>query len=76
MRTTTRKLTKPQKVLAAIIESEGATILAFRKKTNHLVVDFTWDHQSIHTQTLPFGAPVGARWEKNFRAAVRRCNPN
>lgn len=73
---TTRKLTKPQKVLAAIIESEGAKITAFRKATKHLKVDFTFDNQSFHTQTLPFGDPIGARWEKNFRAAVRRCKPN
>jgi hypothetical protein len=74
---TTRKLTKPQKTLAAIIETEGATILAFRKATKHLKVDFTFDQgQSVHTQTLPYGDPIGSRWEANFRAAVRRCKPN
>lgn len=66
------KLTKPQKTLTAIIESEGGQVTGFRKGANHLKVDFTHDGVHMHTQLLPYGEITGTRWLQNFRAAVRR----
>ena len=66
------RLTKPQKTLTAIIESEGAEVTGFRKGANHLKVDFTFDGVHMHTQHLPYGETTSTRWEKNFRAAIRR----
>ena len=67
-----RKLTKLQKVLTAIIETEGGRVLAVRNGTNHKLVDFTFDGHYTHTQTLPNGNSVERRWEMNFRSAVRK----
>ena len=67
-----RKLTKLQKVLTAIIETEGGRVLAVRNGTNHLACDYTFDNIHTFTQHAPRGGSVEHRWEKNFRAAVRR----
>ena len=68
-----RKLTKVQKVLVAIIESEGGRVIDTRQKTNHVACDYTFDGHHVFTQHMPRGGSVENRWEKNFRAAVRRA---
>lgn len=66
------KLTKPQKTLTAIIESEGGTIVDLRKGSNHLQCDYTFDHRHFFTQYLPYGDSLTRRWEHNFRSTVRK----
>ena len=66
------RLGKPQKQLVAIIETEGGTVVATRNKGVHIEVDFTFDRHQVFTQYLPHGKISGGRWEKNFRAAVRK----
>lgn len=66
------KLGKPQKQLVAIIETEGGKILTTRNKGIHIEIDFTFDSHHVFTQYLPHGKISGGRWEKNFRAAVRK----
>ncbi len=66
------KLGKPQKQLVAIIETEGGNILTTRNKGIHIETDFTFDGHHVFTQYLPHGKISGGRWEKNFRAAVRK----
>lgn len=67
-----RKVTKVQKTLTAIIETEGGTVLGVREGANHQRIDYTFDHHQVHTQTLPRGTSVEHRWEMNFRSAVRK----
>lgn len=70
------RLTKPQKTLAAIIESEGGTIVDFRTGGSHLKVDYTFDHRHFFTQTMPYSSAIDRRWEANFRRDIRRSkNP-
>lgn len=66
------RLSKPQKELAAIIETEGGTIIDIRKGGNHLAVDYTFDHRHFFTQHIPHSTSLSPRWSKNFRAAVRQ----
>ena len=66
------RLGKPQKQLVAIIETEGGKVMAVRNDGIHIKVDFTFDKHHVFTQYLPHGKTSGGRWEKNFRAAVRR----
>lgn len=77
------KLTKPQKVLAAIIESEGGRLLAFHRSNKAgLKVDFTFGaSHHVFTQTLPPADNHDRRWLLNFRSNVRKArrqteNPN
>lgn len=68
------KLTKPQKALTAMIESEGARILSFERGSNHLQCSYTFDDTHAFTASLPYGAnkSVDRRWLLNFRAEVRK----
>ena len=67
------KLSKHQKRLVAIIEDEGGRIVGLRTGANHFKVDYTFDDRHFFTQHVPYGAPTaGSRWDKNFRAAVRK----
>lgn len=62
--------------LLAIIEGEGATILDTEQRKNHMSVSYTFDGHHSFTQTLPrHGSMSDVRWEKNFRAAIRRNKP-
>jgi hypothetical protein len=62
-------------MLIRIIENEGGRILATGQFKQHMRVEFTFDGHHIFTQTLPRHQSVGDRWEKNFRAAIRRLKP-
>lgn len=66
------KLTKPQKELAAIIETEGGTIVDVRKGGPHLKVDYTFDHKHFFTQHIPYSSTLDRRWFCNFRRDVRK----
>lgn len=72
------KIGKPAKALIAIIESEGARVLATRNATNHLQVDYTFDDHTVFTQHLPRGGSYtgSPRWALNFRAAIRKTKPS
>lgn len=70
-----RKLTKIQKAMVAIIESEGGRILDTRQGAKHKRIDYTFDGVHTHTQTLPNGKSVEHRWERNFRSAIRKTKP-
>lgn len=67
--------TKASRVLLRIIENEGARILSTSQAKQHMRVSYTFDGHTIFTQTLPRHQSVGDRWEKNFRAAIRRQKP-
>lgn len=67
--------TKASRSCIRIIQSEGATILSTDQFKRHMRVDFTFDGHHTFTQTLPRHQSVGDRWEKNFRAAIRRLKP-
>lgn len=68
------KLTKPQKALAAMIESEGGKILSFKRGRSHLQCDYTFDDTHAFTASLSYGSnkSVDRRWLLNFRAEVRK----
>ena len=66
------KLGKPQKQLVANIETEGGKVLSVNNKGIHITIDYSFDSHQVHTQYLPHGKISGGRWEKNFRAAVRK----
>lgn len=69
----TIRLTKPQKTLTAIIESEGARILSLERGGNHIQCSFTFDDNHVFTQSLPYGAKeVDRRWTMNFRSTIRK----
>lgn len=70
------KLGKPAKTLIAVIESEGATIVDKRKGGNHLLVDYTFDHQHFFTTTLPYGSDMSQRWAIQLRQQLRRNKEN
>jgi hypothetical protein len=70
------KLTKPQKTLTAIIESEGAKILSYERGGAHLKCDYTFDGTHVFTQFLPYGqGSIDQRWSRNFRSSVRKNKP-
>lgn len=69
----TIRLTKPQKTLVAIMESEGARILSIERGGCHSQVSFTFDDTHVFTQSLPYGAKeVDRRWAMNFRCNIRK----
>lgn len=71
------KLTKPQKTLTAVIESEGGRILSFERGANHLGCDYTFDGKQVFTQRLPYGSKeIEQRWLRNFRSIVRKTKPS
>ena len=70
-----RKLTKVQKAMTAIIETEGGRILEVRQGSKHKQISYTFDGVHTHTQTLPSGNSVDYRWERNFRSAIRKTKP-
>lgn len=61
--------------LIGIIEAEGARVLDTEHRRNHMRITYTFNGTDLFTQTLPRHASVGDRWEKNFRAAIRRNKP-
>lgn len=67
--------TKASRELIRIIEGEGGRILSKAQQARHMRVDFTFDGHNIFSQTLPRHQSVGGRWEKNFRAVIRRLKP-
>lgn len=67
--------TKACRTLIALIEGEGATILDTTNNKNHMRVVYTFNGHDTFTQTLPRHQFTGGRWEKNFRAAIRRTKP-
>ena len=69
------RLTKPQKTLAAIIESEGGKILSFTAGGSLLKCDYTFDDTHVFTQHLPPAANLDRRWILNFRSAIRKTKP-
>lgn len=69
------RLTKPQKTLAAVIESEGARILSFTAGGSMLKCDYTFDDINVFTQHLPPAAKLDRRWLLNFRSNVRKSKP-
>lgn len=66
---------KACRLLVDIIEAEGATILDSTHNKKHLRVVYTFNGHDTFTQTLPRHRHVGDRWEKNFRASIRRTKP-
>lgn len=66
-------LTKPQKTMAAIIESEGGTILSFERGGNHVQCSFTFDDTHVFTQSMPYGPKeIERRTLMNFRSTIRK----
>ncbi len=67
------QLTKPQKTLAAIIESEGGRVMSFKRGSNHLQCDYTFDNSQVFTASLPYGTKSpDRRWLLNFRISIRK----
>ena len=66
---------KACRTLLAVIEGEGGRVLDIQHNTNHMRVAYTFNGHETFTQTLPRHQSVGDRWEKNFRAAIRRTKP-
>lgn len=66
------RLTKPQKTLVAVIESEGGQILASQPYKAGVKVDYTFDTTHVFSQYLPAGADLNRRWLQNFRSEVRK----
>lgn len=70
------RLNRVQQRLLDILKAEGAEVVDVRRGGRHIHVDYTFDHKHFFTQYLPYGNnPPPARWEKNFRAAIRRNRP-
>ncbi len=67
--------TKGARALLRLIEDEGATVLDCYNTKNHMRVVYTFNRHETFTQTLPRHQSNGDRWEKNFRAAIRRTKP-
>ena len=70
-----RGLTKGARALIDIIQSEGGRILTKIEQSKHTRVDYTFDDAQTFSQTLPRHRSNGDRWEKNFRASIRRQRP-